>query len=144
MEKAMKKQKGFTLVELMVALVIVGILSAFALPAYRDYVMAGKVIEATAGLSSARIKMEQWAQDNPLLGYTGAAAVCPSAGKYFTFACATPSATTYTLTATGTGDMAGFTYTVTQANVMATPSVKAGSGWNTSATCWVTKRNSSC
>ena len=48
----MKRVKGFTLVELMIAVVVVSILAAIALPAYSNYVKRGKISEATANLGS--------------------------------------------------------------------------------------------
>jgi type IV pilus assembly protein PilE len=51
MEKAMKtqKQKGFTLIELMIAVVVIGILSAIAYPNYTAYLMRGRIATATGG-----------------------------------------------------------------------------------------------
>ena len=46
----MKHQQGFSLIELMIAIVIVGIITAVAIPSYRDYVTRSRVPEATAAL----------------------------------------------------------------------------------------------
>ena len=76
-------QKGFTLIELMIVVVVIGILSAIAMPAYTDYVKRGKAAEATATLADMRIKMEQFFQDNRT--YIGGACAPTSTVKYFTY-----------------------------------------------------------
>jgi len=135
----MKLQKGFTLVELLIVVAIMGILASVAYPAYSDYVIRGKIAEATSGLASTRILMEQAFQDNRT--YAGAAACNASAGKYFNFTCAVGAAplNTYTLTATGTGTMAGFNYSLDQNNTKT-----SNTTWGTSASCWVTKKGGVC
>jgi type IV pilus assembly protein PilA len=50
----MKKQAGFTLIELMIVVAIIGILAAIALPAYQDYTNKAKVSEVILAASSAR------------------------------------------------------------------------------------------
>ena len=50
----MKAQKGFTLIELMIVVAIIGILAAIALPAYQDYTNKAKVSEVVLAASSAR------------------------------------------------------------------------------------------
>ncbi len=49
-----KKQQGFTLIELMIVIAIVGILAAIALPAYQDYTIRAKMSEALANLAEAK------------------------------------------------------------------------------------------
>ena len=56
----MKKQIGFTLIEVMIVMAILGLLSAIAYPSYVDYVLRGGVAEATSGLGTKRVQMEQW------------------------------------------------------------------------------------
>lgn len=146
----MKLAKGFTLVELMIVVVVVGILSMVALPAYTDYIMRGKIPEATSNLATLRVRMEQWFQDNrtyqtnPVNG-TACGVVMPTAPavQYFVLTCSAPAATTYTITATGAGSMTGFTYTITETNTKATPAAPADWG-PTSTTCWITKKGGAC
>ena len=147
---------GFTLIEVMIVVAIVGILAAIALPAYSDYVRRGRIPEATSNLAAYQGRMEQWFQDAKTYSAPGSATVCGAMQaavtlKYFGLSC-TPGAantngstTTYTLTATGSGSMAGFTYTVDQ-DGNKTSTITGVSGW-TAATpnnCWVTNKGGIC
>ena len=136
--------RGFSLTELMVALLIAGILTAIALPTYNDYVMRGNIPSATAYLASERVKLEQYFQDNK--SYTSAP-VCvtdTTSSNVFQFSCTVGSSGgTYVLTATGVGSMAGFVYTVDQSNAR---SSTVPTGWTlpTPNTCWVTSKSGTC
>lgn len=143
----MKAQNGFTLVELMITVVIVGILAAVAVPAYTDYVTRGKLAEASTELAAMRVKLEQFYQDNRT--YSGACvadtvAALP-AGKYFTYAC-TLAASTFTVTATGVAAQGtgGFSYTINQDNAKTTASVPTGWSLPSPNTCWVAKKGGAC
>ena len=142
----MKQNRGFTLVELLVVVAVIGILAAIAVPQYSDHVMRSKIAEATATLSEHRVRMEQYFQDNrTYVGACAAGTVAPTpTGRYFTYACSNLAATTYTVTATGVASqgMNGFVYTINQANARATTGVPTG--WTTNTNCWVTKKGGVC
>lgn len=145
---------GFTIVELMVTVAIIAILASIAVPSYSDYVLRGRITEATTALQDARLKMEQYFQDNrtyaassttSITNWSGGNTACgfngPTEDK-FKFTC-TAAATTFTITATGkTGQaMAGFTYKIDQANTRTTDATTWG---KTSTSCWVIRRDGAC
>jgi type IV pilus assembly protein PilA len=59
-----KAQKGFTLIELMIVIAIVGILAAIALPAYQDYIVRSKMSEALAALAEAKTTIAEYVAAN--------------------------------------------------------------------------------
>ena len=140
----MKQQNGFTLVELMIVVVIIGILASVAVPAYQDYVVRGKLTEATSNLANARVKMEQYFQDNRTYDTGGG---CPAAiaasSDHFNYACSNLTLNTYTVTATGKAPLNDFSYTIDEANTKKTTGLRSGWG-STPANCWITSKGGSC
>lgn len=143
----MKVQNGFTLMELMIVVAIVGILSAIALPAYTDYVRQGKLTEAFSELAAMRVKLEQHYQDNRTYEggcEAGTVAPLPTGSTYFTYSCPTRTATAFTVQAIGIASRGtgGFTYTIDQNNAKSTVSLPTG--WTSQAGCWVRKKSGEC
>lgn len=140
----MRPQHGFSLVELMIVVVVVAILSMVAMPSYNQYVVRGKIPDATSNLAGKRVQQEQFFQDNrTYVNGTGCTADTATS-QYFNFSCVAGSTTTtYTLQAVGKSSMTGFTYTVNQDNAKAT-TVTGVSGWTGNTGCWVTNQGGAC
>lgn len=133
-------QTGFTLIELIIVVAVIGILASIAIPSYHDYIKRGKAAEATSNLATLRVKMEQHFQDNRT--YENGPCEPVTGAQYFTYSCSvTPSATAYTLKATGIAaqGMADFEFTLDQSNAK-TSKFDGTVG----ASCWLTKKGGTC
>lgn len=138
----MKRSAGFTLVEILVSLAIVGILTAVALPAYNDYVTRARLSEVFTALGAAQPAAEQfWSNTRSYAGFDAVASF-PATTANFSYALSDASASAYTVTATGLGRMDGFVYTIDQNGNRATTA--SPDGWGTSTSCWVDRRGGTC
>ena len=74
-------QKGFTLIELMIVVAIIGILAAVALPAYQDYTIRARTSELMLAASSVRTAVTEAAQGLNSLGGSGSGLTIGAGGK---------------------------------------------------------------
>ena len=141
---------GFTLIELMIAVTVLGILAAIAYPQYTEFVQRSRITDATSALGDFRTRMEQFFQDNRTYANAGACGVPDPAvagSSSFQLTCAGANATGYNVTAAGLASkgMSAFSYRLTVAPAGVTrATVSAPAGWATPANCWAVRKNGDC
>jgi type IV pilus assembly protein PilE len=150
MVAAKRGKRGFTIIELLIAMVIIGILAAIAIPNYSEYIRRGQVQEAFSGLAQFRVRMEQYYQDNRqyysavnvAAGNCGVSLPPAQDSQYFSFYCGSAPATglvapgalaandqRFFATAVGrTGSVAGFIFTISESGTRQTTGMVASWG----------------
>ena len=156
-----RREAGFTLIEVMITVAIIGILTAIALPSYKNYVIRGKLVPQTNALASMHALMEQYYQDNRT--YLSNVSVTPNilspcddtniAKTYdalYTLSCTQKSATAYTIqsAALTTAPTAGATYTMDSTQSDGHPTTTGlPTSWGSLPTlnhCWIMRKGESC
>lgn len=138
-----RQQHGLTLIEVLIALAIVGILSAIALPSYRDYVMRGRLAEAFSVLGTVQPNAEQfWSNQRTYSGFDSPGGNFPTSTPNFTYALTSASNAAFKVTATGRAAADGFAFTIDQQGNRVTAAVP--SGWTANDNCWVDRRSGAC
>jgi len=147
-----RAQRGFTLIEMLIVVGIVGLLAAVALPNYSDYIQRSKIVEATSALADMRVRMEQWYLDNRTYigGCANAKTYALKNVKHFTISCPTETATTYKIKADGikAEGMDKFSYSLTVDPGVGVGDIKATegvpTGWSKASDCWTTRKDGTC
>lgn len=106
----MKTQKGFTLIELMIVVAIIGILAAIAIPAYQDYIARAQVSEAVQLMAGGKTPMAEFYSDKGRWPMTSGSVMGNLTGKY-------TSTVTLTLGAGLTADDATLTASMKSADI---------------------------
>jgi len=139
--RSVAPQRGFTLIEILMAIAIMAILTSVALPSYTAYLQRSRVPAGLDALQSYFTRMEQRFQDSGSYANAGACALAlPTAANYTLSCTITGGGTGYTATASGTGTLAGYVYTINSTGTRATTAhpkgVPASSCWSIKgATC---------
>lgn len=106
----MNKTNGFTLIELMIVVAVIGVLAMVAIPSYEDYVIQSRRADAKTALLQIQLTQEKWRANNTSYGTlaqlaTIEAGIGTTADGHYTLSVAA-AANTYTATATAAGTQA--------------------------------------
>lgn len=110
----MRRQNGFSLIELMVVLAIIAIIAAIAIPSYTEQVRKGRRADAARAVGQLQLDLERWRAENACYGLS-AVGTCPTFTASGTYP-AVPTSDYYTITLSDQGPTA-YTITATPAGV---------------------------
>ena len=137
---AMPRSTGFTLVEAVIMLLVMSILTTFAVNSYNSYVKRARAADALEQLDQFRTHMEKAFQDNGNYGVGACAVSLPTGVANFAFSCQlAQNGQVFTATATGSGSVAGYMYTINEQGFRRTEAFPAAASIPTD--CWMVEKD---
>lgn len=111
--KNLKRQHGFTLIELMITVAVIGILAAIAFPSYTEQIARGRRTEAQTVLLSGQQWMERFYSENYRYDQNSAGTAVTDASQFPARVASTPAAAYYAITVSNSASSPRTSYTIT-------------------------------
>ena len=133
-------KRGFTLIEAVVTLLVLGILSSLAVNSYNSYIERARAAEAIEQLDLFHKHMEKAFQDNGNYGAGACAVTPPTDVSTVTFACLLgQSGQAFSANATGSGNMGGYVFSINERGFRRTEAFPGASSVPTD--CWMVEKD---
>ncbi len=136
-----KVQQGFTLIELMIVVAIIGILAAIAVPAYQNYIKKAKFTEVVSATAPIKLAVEECVTDSSCLSGTTVTGISPGAKGFPTLPTASGFLTSMGVSGAGVITATGVAAVDSKTSVMTPTVALTGAGgaaqvtWAQSGTC---------
>jgi type IV pilus assembly protein PilE len=137
--EALSRTRGFTLVEAVITLLVLSMLTTFAVNSYDSYVKRARAADALEQLDQFRTHMEKAFQDNGNYGVGACAVNLPTGVINFAFSCQLgQNGQAFAASATGSGSVAGYMFSINDQGFRRT---EAFPGAAVPADCWMVEKD---